>query len=209
MNQMKGMIFSLAIILTQINSVFSQICTYLEPGDFLFQSGKGSNFENAVIHSTSEVCDWHFSHCGVVYFEKDSIFVLEATPEKGVVKTRYEDFYKDSNYLVVGRLKQDYQYVIPHSLSKILALIGKKYDFVFSPDNDAYYCSELIQQSFTDSVNCPLFEPVRMTFKDRDTGETLPFWIAYFKGLNAAIPEGEWGSNPTDLSHSDKLVLNP
>jgi len=204
---MKKAIFILIIVTVSINNVVSQNLFNLQTGDILFQIGNGSDFENAVINSTSDIYDKSFSHCGVVYLENNTIFVLEAETEKGVLKTIFEDFYNKSKHLVIGRLKCDYQYVIDNSISKILALIGKKYDFIFSSENDEYYCSELIQKNFTDSNNKPIFETISMTFKDKITNETIPYWVKYFEKLNAEIPEGKQGSNPTYLSKSEKIEL--
>ena len=204
---MKKIIFILITITISVNNSVSQICFKLQTGDILFQIGKGSDFENAVINSTLDIYDKSFSHCGVVYLENDTIFILEAETEKGVVKTIFEDFYNKSKHLIVGRLKDDYQYVINNSISKILTLIGKKYDFIFSSENDDYYCSELIQINFTDSNNNPIFETIPMTFKDKSTNKIIPYWIEYFEKLNAEIPEGKQGSNPTHLSKSEKIEL--
>ena len=165
------------------NVVFKELKT----GDILFQIGNGSDFEEAVIGSTSDIYDKNYSHCGVIYFENDSIFVLEAETENGVVKTNFDDFYRNSKHLVVGRLKPDYQYIIDNAILRVLKLIGKKYDFIFSDENDDYYCSELIQKTFTDNNNNPIFETIPMTFKDKITNETIPYWIEYFEKLNTEI----------------------
>jgi hypothetical protein len=192
------------------NLVFSQkLETFekLQNGDLLFQTGIGSEFENAIIHSVSDISDLYFSHCGVVFLENDSIFVLEAEPENGVIKTKFVDFYNKSTHLVVGRLNFDYQYIINESISKILSLIGKKYDFIFSDNNDEYYCSELIQKTFTDNKDIAIFETIPMTFKNINTGEINSYWVEYFKKLETTIPEGKQGSNPTNLSKSDKISI--
>ena len=44
-----------------------------------------------------------------------------------------------------------------------------------------------------------------MTFRDPQTGNPLEFWVRYYALLGVPVPEGEIGSNPGDLSLSDKF----
>jgi hypothetical protein len=176
-------------------------------GDIVFQVGKGSNFEKAIFLVTSGIDDYDFSHVGVIYIENDEIFVLEATPKPGVTQTPLSDFLNESAVMVVGRLKPQYQYVIPGAFEKIKPLMGKPYDFTFHHNNDAYYCSELIQIAFIQKDGTPVFEPTPLTFIDKDTGETAAFWVEYYKKYDEPIPEGEQGSSPAGLSKSNAIEI--
>jgi hypothetical protein len=106
----------------------------------------------------------------------------------------------------VGRLKQEYREHITQALAHAENLLGKPYDYVYSPDNDAYYCSELVMLSFLDIQNMPIFEPVRMNFRGAD-GKIPTYWIEYFEKFNSEIPENCLGSNPGSLSKSDKIEI--
>jgi hypothetical protein len=176
-------------------------------GDILFQTGKESDFENAITSVTSQHEELSFSHVGVVIIENDSVFVLEAVPDPGVTKTYIEDFINASHITVVGRLLPEFEPIIPDALQKIKLLIGKPYDFVFKNDNDAYYCSELIQITFKKDDGTPIFETIPMTFKDKETDVFNPYWIEYYDKYNEEIPEGEQGTNPTDLSKSEAIEI--
>jgi hypothetical protein len=46
-----------------------------------------------------------------------------------------------------------------------------------------------------------------MTFKDPDTGRTLPVWQEYFSVLGVSIPEGRPGINPGGISRSPALTI--
>lgn len=105
----------------------------------------------------------------------------------------------------VFRLKRKYRRLIPAAVKRLEALKGKEYDFLFMPENDAYYCSELVQTVFGGYDGVPLFPSAPMSFADKSTGETAPFWTEYFQKRNAAVPEGVPGTNPGDLSKSNKL----
>jgi len=182
-----------------------------ETGDLLFQVGKSSELNNAIAGVTfgeSNIC---YTHVGIVSVENDTVFVIEAIPPK-VCKTLLDTFLLRSANLAekpivaVGRLKQEYREAIPQAIVFAKKLLGKPYDYVYSPDNDAYYCSELVTLSFLDSENMPIFEQVRMNFRDAN-GDLPTYWIEHFEKHNAAIPENCLGSNPGDLSKSDKIEI--
>ena len=182
----------------------------LQTGDLLFQVDKGSMSE-AIAKVTIGESNINYTHVGIVLVKNDTIFVIEAIPS-GVSKTLLDTFMLRSVILeerpivAVGRLKQEYHEYIPHALVRAENLLGKPYDFVFCPDNDAYYCSELVEVSFLDKQNTPIFEPISMNFRDAD-GNLPTYWIEHFEKHNAVIPENRLGSNPANLSKSDKLEI--
>jgi hypothetical protein len=53
----------------------------------------------------------------------------------------------------------------------------------------------------------PVFELEPMTFKDPQTGQTLPTWQEYFEKLGVDIPEGKPGINPGGISCSTALTI--
>jgi len=183
---------------------------HLQTGDLLFQVDKGSMSE-AIAKVTSGESDINYTHVGIVLVQNDTIFVIEAIPS-GVSKTLLDTFMfrsatlKEKPIVAVGRLKQEYRKFIPQALVRAENLLGKPYDFVFYPDNDAYYCSELVMVSFLNNQNMPIFEPVSMNFRDID-GNLPAYWIEHFKKYNAMIPENCRGSNPGALSKSDKIEI--
>src|SRR5574344_2432454 len=181
---------------------FSQKVHKYCDGDFLFVADDESDFEKAVNNSTKKDFEFSFSHVAIIKIENDSIFVLEATPDKGVTKTSFLDFYNNSKHITVGRLKSKYNTIIKKSLENIEKLIGKEYDNYFDADNDKYYCSELIQQNFLDNNGNHIFEPIKMTFKNSSDNANNDFWEKYFEKLNSDIPEGKNGSNPNSIYNS-------
>ena len=183
---------------------------HLQTGDLLFQVGK-DRMSEAIAGVTFGKNDINYTHVGIVFVKNDTIFVIEAI-SSGVSKTLLDTFLLRSAYfeekpiVAVGRLKQEYREFIPQAIVRAKNLLGKPYDFVFCPDNDAYYCSELVEVSFLDRENIPIFEPISMNF--RDAGGNLPaYWIEHFEKHNAVIPENRQGSNPGDLSKSDKIEI--
>lgn len=198
--------FYFLFLATAFHAAAQQDFSY-QNGDIIFQAGKGSDFEKAIFSVASAVDDWDFSHVGVIFIENEDIFVLEAAPKPGVAKTPLKEFLEESAAAVVTRLKPEYRYTISGALKRIMPLMGKPYDFTFHHDNDAYYCSELIQIAFIQNDGTPLFEATPLTFKDKNTGEISPFWIAYYEKYDEPIPEGEPGSSPAKLSKSEALEI--
>jgi hypothetical protein len=110
--------------------------------------------------------------------------------------------------VVVGRLKPAFYRLIPSAIREAFALKGKPYDKVFAINNDSFYCSELIYEIFLRANNDrPVFALQPMTFKDPDTGATLPAWKQYFSKLGISVPEGELGINPGGISRSSVLSI--
>ena len=143
----------------------------LEVGDILFQDLDSSPLCDAIELVTPGFENGSFSHIGIVveigdlfclnpeYNQitdgaKGHIRVLEALPG-GVVTTRLDSFLmrsSDNNNnpkVIVGRLKNAYKNTIPQAIEFANKQIGVDYDEVFILDNDKYYCSELIYESFS------------------------------------------------------------
>jgi hypothetical protein len=129
------------------------------------------------------------------------------------VRTRLDSFINrsvDANghpKIVVGRLKEAYRSEIPQAINRMLALIGKPYDFAFDIDNDCYYCSELVYKGFQDKTGKSIFTLEPMTFNDPATQAIFPIWEDYFKKLGMPVPEGKPGLNPGSISRSDKIEI--
>ncbi len=177
----------------------------LQEGDLLFKQDLTDEFSSAVAAATYSIDSFKFTHVGVAHCENQEWYVLEAI-SNGVCKTPLHNFLEAESVVVLARLKPPYRAAIPKAIEKIKRKVGKDYDHYFSAQNDAYYCSELVQQ-FYYLDNKPLFPLIKMTFKDKATGMFPDFWVAHFQALGCPIPEGEVGSNPGDLSKSDKLDI--
>jgi hypothetical protein len=69
-----------------------------------------------------------------------------------VIETTLEEFLNRSDKVIVGRLKNDYQYMINDTVEHISTnLLGKKYDYIFDLTDDTYYCSEIIYEGLKSS----------------------------------------------------------
>ena len=163
----------------------------LQSGDLLFVSDT-SGMGQAVKETTGR-----YTHVAMVERSGDSLFVIDATQKRGVARRPFNKTFASKMPVDVYRL------AIPFDTAAVIArahaLIGRPYDNAFLPDNDAYYCSELIQAAFG-----TFFKSQPMNWRDAD-GNLPPYWVEHFKKMNMPIPEGVEGTNPTDLAHSPLL----
>lgn len=177
----------------------------LKTGDFLFRGIVPGELSKAIDQVTQTVDNTHFSHMGLVELRGDSIFVLHASPEGGTCRVTLGEFLHpegDPVEVVAYRLKESWQYTIPAALKRAEEMLGKPYNHHYIPVDTAYYCSDFIYRAFApDSV----FELNPMTFKDPQTGEFSPVWVAHYAKLGMEIPEGLPGCNPNGMAASSKL----
>ncbi len=174
---------------------------WLCEGDLLFCVSPDGN---AITDVTAGIDGRRIDHVAIVHHEKDATFALEAV-HRGVVLTPMDSFLLHRDSLVlVGRLRDTVGVVA--SVQRALAFLGRPYDFFFMPDDSAFYCSELVQKCYRDAAGELVFPPIPMSFHDK-TGKVTPYWKEYYARHGMEVPEGWPGSNPGQLSRSDKVCI--
>ena len=179
----------------------------LLPGDLLFQDSGSDRLGEAIKNVTKGFCGAKFDHIGIIIeFCNSDYYIVEALPD-GVVKNNLNSFLlrncdrEDKPKVFVGRLKKEYQKIIPSALKYIKNAIGKPYNETFNLESDGYYCSELIYKAFKKANNeIPVFDLKPMTYIDSLTGKIHSYWFEYFKKLHTDVPEGKPGINPGLIS---------
>lgn len=180
----------------------------LKTGDLIFQDMDCGPLCDA-IEAVTEGYDSHdFSHMGLVYIQKDTIYIIEAAGTK-VRLNPLSSFSKNTRKpMYVGRLKSKYQKLIPAAIAFSLQQMGVPYDEEYVYDNGKYYCSELIYDAFKSAnKNKPFFQLFPMTYKKPGTDDFFPAWKTYYEEIGKEIPEGKPGCNPGGMSTSDKLTI--
>jgi len=186
----------------------------LQHGDLLFNIHSSStDFGDAIVAATKGNSNVSISHVAIAMAESGSISVLEATGQHGVRVCPIDTFINNADHtpdgqplILVARLKD--RSTIDASVKRAMKYIGRPYDWVFSDTDDALYCSELVHLSFLDSDGNHIFPQQPMSFHD-STGAILPYWIDYYKQRGLEVPEGAPGTNPSDISKSDKINIIP
>jgi hypothetical protein len=184
-----------------------------QEGDLLFQDLDCGPLCDAIEKVTEGVDGQDFSHCGMVVAVNESLMVVEAIGNQ-VQLNSLEVFLKrsgDTNHITrtrLGRLREPYQHLIAEASEYALSQLNEPYDNAFLLNNDHWYCSELLYESFKRANDGKdFFELEPMTYKDPESAEFFPAWIDYYAKLGIEIPEGEPGLNPGSISRSDKIEL--
>lgn len=184
-----------------------------QPGDILFQDLDCGELCDAIETVTQGCHGADFSHNGVIDTLNGHLVVIEAI-SAGVVRTPLTDFMSRSAdstgapKVVVARLKKPYQQSVAPALAYCRNQLNKPYDFVYSINDSAYYCSELIYDAYRKKAdNSPLFSLQAMTFKEPGTNTYFTAWQKYFKQLQHDIPEGQPGINPGLISRSANINI--
>ena len=148
---------------------------------------------------------------GVMVRNQRGLFVLEAFPPEvrltnlAVFRRRSQNDAGDAR-LMLARLKDDYSDLITPAVRYGLAQRDIPYDQLYLTDEGALYCSELVVDMFKDANGgIEFFPETPMNFKDNQTGEVHPSWIAYYAYFGMAVPEREPGSNPGEISLDSRI----
>jgi hypothetical protein len=150
---------------------------------------------NAITDVTSGMID-HVA----VYLGNDS--VVEAVG-RGVVITPLDSLRKQKGHYVIGRVSN---LNAKASTEQALSFVGRSYDWLYLPDNDDIYCSELVQLSMVDRRGRLVFATIPMSFHDA-TGQITPYWRQFYAERGMEVPEGWPGSNPGELSRRPNVKM--
>lgn len=167
-----------------------------QTGDLIFFTGGSSSMDDAISSSTGD----GFVHVAIVEVDSEgTAWLIDATPQKGVSR---EKLLEEKGNMVLKRLNDSTG--VAASVQRAKGLIGSPYDFAFLPDNDAYYCSELVYECFLRPDGSHIFSCQPMNFLDSE-GNLPEYWKELFEKLQMDVPQGIPGTNPEDLSHSTNL----
>ncbi|MFT4061526.1 MAG: YiiX/YebB-like N1pC/P60 family cysteine hydrolase [Edaphocola sp.] len=180
----------------------------LRSGDLIFQDLDCGPMCDAIEAVTEGVNGQKFSHIGLVYGNGDTAKIIEAIGEAVRFTPMATFLQRTDNPMPVARLRKRFCRLIPMALKYATSQIGVPYDDAFLYDNGKYYCSELIYDAFkAANKGKPFFKLFPMTFKQPGGATFFPVWVAYYRKLGMAIPEGNPGCNPGGLSRSRKIKI--
>lgn len=115
----------------------------IQNGDLIFQTSLSSQSKAIQLATKSK-----YSHCGIIYKEKDNYYVFEAVqPVKTTPLDKWIARGKGGHY-VIKRLKNADEVLTAGAIRKMKqvgkSFKGKDYDLTFEWSDDKIYCSELI-----------------------------------------------------------------
>lgn len=176
-------------------------------GDLIFVAEKASEADSmseAIASATGS-----FVHVAILERADDgSIMVIDATPGRGVdhhpLDTLFADFDGDAGHYRIMRLCGSSEADAQGYAQRAKAWLGEPYDFYYQADNGRHYCSELVYDAYSDG-DSHIFEAVPMNFLDSE-GHLPAYWAELFESLGCEVPQGAAGTNPNDMSASQRLV---
>lgn len=183
----------------------NSLCT----GDLLFVGTRvgdsAGDMSDAIVSATGENIAGavNYTHVAIVESSPDGLWVVDATPRCGVSRHALDSFFVYADDEVVSAMRLRDTSGVSGFVAAAKTYEGQAYDFAFSPDNQAQYCSELVYNSYVrDGVH--LFEAKAMNFRSPD-GSMPAYWEELFAKLKMPIPQGVPGTNPQDMSKSKTL----
>ena len=229
MNILKALVVPLLVVVLGCSDERVSVSD-LRGGDLLFVvNGQGNNITDV----TDGVDGLGIDHIAV--FSDGN--VIEAIPEYGVVENPLDSFLvrlSDRESVLVGRIEG---LDVEESVTNARKFLGKPYDDIFMPSDSAIYCSELVQKSFVfkdglkerdqnvkgmavvrDDVKDMnpkvtgsgdkhfVFGTIPMSFHD-SAGRVTEFWAKFYSARGLAVPEGEPGTNPGQLSRDPNVKI--
>lgn len=229
MNILKALVVPLLVVVLGCSDERVSVSD-LRGGDLLFVvNGQGNNITDV----TDGVDGLGIDHIAV--FSDGN--VIEAIPEYGVVENPLDSFLvrlSDRESVLVGRIEG---LDVEESVTNARKFLGRPYDDIFMPSDSAIYCSELVQKSFVfkdrlkerdhnvkgmavvrDDVKDMnpkvtgsgdkhfVFGTIPMSFHD-STGNVTEFWAKFYSARGLAVPEGEPGTNPGQLSRDPNVRI--
>ena len=176
-------------VLAAMSSCLSVMGQQLCEGDLLFAC---SDSANAITAVTSGIEGLPIDHVGIVHRiggNQGPLYVIEAV--KPVVCLTPIDSFLSQNGMVIRQC---------------LLLVGRPYDDLYLPGDSALYCSELVQRCYVNSNGGLVFNTIPMSFHD-GTGRVTDYWKEFYSRRGMAVPEGEPGTNPGELSRRPQVTI--
>jgi uncharacterized protein YycO len=176
-------------------------------GDLLFVVASTDEDESMAIASATRMSeDFTFTHVGIAVVLSSGVYVIDATPSRGVACRSLDDFLSDAPRIGDGIgvvVMQVAKVSIDDAIRKAQGLVGKPYNRYFYPDAEGYYCSQLVYDCYRDEKGSPVFHTVDMNFYD-EAGTLHNHWVELFK--EKKIPQGAPGTNPNAMAHEDAVA---
>lgn len=204
-------IFSALLLITGCGSGNDR----LRNGDLIFVSlpsaynAETGTMDEAISSATGDGESGNLIHVAIAEVNADSVWIIDATIKHGVdrhpLDTSLTDFTLGNGSYPDFIIKRVKGIDADSAVERAKAFCGRGYDLRFLPDNDEFYCSELVQACYLDAAGKPIFPSEPMNWLAPD-GTMPQYWEWLFGQLGMAVPQGLPGTNPQRMSKSEFLV---
>ena len=162
------------------------------------------SMDSAIADATGDPDGITLIHTAILDMTGGEPWIIDATIRRGVDRHPLDTFLRDFTLrdgslpvFEIKRLRDDAR--AEASVANARQYLGLPYDSTFLPDNDAFYCTELVYCSYLDPDGNPLFRSEPMNFKNAE-GEFPLYWKQLFDRLGQDIPQGVPGTNPQGMA---------
>lgn len=201
---MRSLLLCFALLSTSLLPAQAR-AAHAEQGDLLFVTAATTGLSGAIHDATSKPGQVSYDHVALVAGEDGHRVVLHAD-EKGSREQAYSAFLADAKakqrQVVVYRITGPARGAIDDAVATARTLLGKPYNLTYVQDEDSYYCSDFIERAFRAHH---VFATQPMNFKNLQTGEMSPYWIAFYRDKGMQVPQGAPGTNPNDMAAAPVL----
>lgn len=167
-----------------------------------------ATMDNAIVAATGDG-DLNMIHVAIVEVAEDTTWIIDATVKHGVdrhpLSVFLDDFVlKTGEYpeFIVKRVRDNS--MAQQWVENAKTFCGAPYDLYFSPSEEAFYCSELVEKSYVDAEGRRIFHSAPMNFMDPE-GNLPAYWEDLFARIDSEVPQGVPGTNPQSMSKEDCL----
>ena len=162
------------------------------------------SMDSAIADATGDAAGLNLIHTAILDLTDGEPWIIDATIRRGVDRHPLDTFLRDFTLrdgslpvFEIKRLRDDAR--AEEVVANARQYLGLPYDSAFLPDNDAFYCTELVYCSYLDPDGNPLFRSEPMNFKNAE-GEFPLYWKQLFDRLGQDIPQGVPGTNPQGMA---------
>ena len=184
-----------------------------ESGDLLFQDLDCGEICDALRGSSAPLDGKHYTHVGMAYRVKDSLWVIEAYGQ-GVQIVPLNRFMERSitgngkTRVSVGRVPAEFQSLAGRAVGFALEQRGIPYDHEYTYDNGRYYSSELVFDAYKAAhYGKALFDAGSMSFRDPSGSRITTRWEKYFEEIGVQPPEGKSSISPAGLAADENIEI--
>ena len=167
--------------------------------------------DEAIASATGKEGAVNLIHVAIAEVKKDSVWIIDATLAHGVDRHPLDTFLKDFRFRKgepVFMVKRVEGVDVDAAVERARTYCGRAYDVHFLEGNEDLYCTELVQVCYLDGDGRQVFKSEPMNWLAPD-GTMPAYWERLFGKLDMPVPQGLPGTNPQQMSESDRLQAVP
>ncbi len=181
----------------------------IRKGDLLFVGIPGDYYLSDTLYNCGEI-PVTYIHTSMLDVDSSGVWVVDATFKRGVDRHPIDSLVADfalrngrTLTLEVWRVKNNNN--VSSCVEAAKAHMGTPYDIEFTPDNDYYYCTELIYESYVNGDGSHIFTAAPLDFGSGTIGE-VDYWQRLASRVGGTMPQDVTGTVPSVMRAEECLA---